>query len=251
MQHRVSKFVVLALLCLASTRAHGATLVQPAFHLADFSHPLTIDNRYLPLPAGRRIVYYEIEGGECVVNDFVVTSNVKSNFRGIYAGLSARVISDRAWLDEDCDGDRDRLLETTADWHGQDNAGNVWYFGENTTAYEYDAAGNLVGSSKAGSWEAGRNGAVAGLVMLAHPAKNLYYQQEYLAGIAEDAARVVAVGASVSIGLGDFSGCVVTRETTRLSPGDVEYKSYCPDVGLVLVELSGQKGGAEAVDLGL
>ena len=51
--------------------------------------------------------------------------------------------------------------------------------------------------------------------------------------------------------LGEFVGCVVTREWTRLSPGDIEYKSYCPNVGLVLVEHSGQKGGAEAVDLGL
>jgi hypothetical protein len=251
MQHRVSKFALLALLCLASTRAHGARPIQPVFHLANFSHPLVIDNPYLSLAAGRHIVFYEVEGGECAVNDFIVTASTKSDFQGIYAGLSARVISDRVWLDEDCDGGRDLLLEETADWHGQDNAGNVWYFGEDSSAFEYDDAGNLISTSKEGSWEAGRNGARAGLVMLAHPVRNVSYRQEFSVGIAEDLATVKRTNALVSTGLGDFSGCVVTRESTRLSPGDVEYKSYCPVVGLVLVEHSGQKGGAEAVDLGL
>ena len=251
MYHRLSKVALLALLCLASTRVHGAGPIQPIFNLANFSHPLVIDNRYLPLAAGRHIVFYEVEGGQCAVNDVVVTATAKSDFQGGYAGLSARAISDRVWLDRDCDGGRDLLLEDTTDWHGQDNAGNVWYFGEDSSAFEYDAGGHLVGTSKEGSWEAGRNGALAGLAMLAHPARNVSYRQEFSPGIAEDVARVTATNVPVSIGLGDFSGCVVTRETTRLSPGDVEYKSYCPGVGLVLVEHSGQKGGAEAVDLGL
>jgi hypothetical protein len=251
MQHPVSKLALLALLCLASTRVHGTRPIQPIFHLADFSHPLVIDNPYLSLPVGRHIVFYEIEGGECGVNDFVVTADTKSDFQGAYAGLSARAISDRVWLDQDCDGGRDLLLEDTTDWHGQDNAGNVWYFGEDSSAFEYDDAGQLVSTSKEGSWEAGRDGALAGLVMLAHPVRNVAYRQEFSAGIAEDNARVARTDATISTGLGDFNGCVVTRETTPLSPGDIEYKSYCPDVGLVLVEHSGQKGGAEAVDLGL
>jgi len=113
MQHPVSKLALLALLCLISTRVHGARPIQPIFHLANFSHPLVIDNPYLSLPAGRHIVFYEVEGGECAVNDFVVTADTKSDFQGLYAGLSARAISDRVWLDEDCDGGRDLLLEDT------------------------------------------------------------------------------------------------------------------------------------------
>jgi len=101
MQHPVSKLALLALLCLISTRVHGARPIQPIFHLANFSHPLVIDNPYLSLPAGRHIVFYEVEGGECAVNDFVVTADTKSDFQGLYAGLSVRAISDRVWLDED------------------------------------------------------------------------------------------------------------------------------------------------------
>lgn len=251
MHHRLLKLAVLTAFCLASTRAHGGRPLQPAFHLADFSDPLAIDNPWLPLPAGLHIVYDEVEGDECSVDDFVVTDATKSDFQGIYAGLTARVISDRAWLDEDCDGDRDLLIEDTFDWHAQDDAGNVWYLGEDTTVFEYDDSGQVIGSSKEGSWEAGRDGALAGLVMLAHPLKGATYRQEYSAGVAEDTAKVKQVGADVSTGLGDFSDCVVTRESTRLAPGDVEYKSYCPNLGNVLAQLHGNKGAAEAVDVSL
>ncbi|MEO6263898.1 MAG: hypothetical protein ABIO58_02860 [Luteimonas sp.] len=245
------KVAALALVCLTPSTTHAGGLVQLEFKLANFSAPLAIDNSLLPLTAGRHIVYYEVEGDQCVVNDFVVTRSTKHDFRGKYAGLTARVVSDKAWLDKACNGGRDLLLENTVDWHAQDNAGNVWYLGEDTTEYFYDDAGHPLGTSKEGSWEAGRGGAEAGLVMLARPAPGLFYQQEFAPGVAEDAAKVQKVGVAVSIGLGDFTGCLVTKETTALSPGSIEYKSYCPEVGLVLVEVSGNKGGAEAVDLGL
>ena len=228
-----------------------AAEVTLAFRLANFSHPLAITNRYSPMVAGRRAVFYEVEDDECSVDDIVVTQQAKTNFRGPYAGLAARVVRDRAWEDDDCDGGRDRLAEDTFDWFAQDNAGNVWYLGENTTAFTYDAAGHVIARSTAGSWEAGRNGAIAGLIMLAHPATGLSYQQEFAEGIAEDRARVEKIGQTVTTGLGTFSGCIVTKESTPLAPNDIERKTYCPNVGLVLVELQGGKGGAEAVDLGL
>jgi hypothetical protein len=65
----------------------------------------------------------------------------KSDFNGDYAGLTARVVLDREWLDEDCDGGRDVLLESTFDWYAQDDSGNIWYVGEDTTEFLYDDAG--------------------------------------------------------------------------------------------------------------
>ena len=63
--------------------------------------------------------------------------------------------------------------------------GNVWYLGEDTKEYEN---GKVV--STKGSWEAGVNGARGGLIMPAHPRPGMQYRQEYLAGEAEDKARV-------------------------------------------------------------
>lgn len=240
-----------ALLAAAPDTAGAGGLVQYSFNIANFSHPLSITNRYFPLAPGRRIVYYEFTRDECIVNDFVVSSQTKS-FKGAYTGLVARVILDKSWLDRDCDGNRDVLLEDTKDWYAQDNAGNVWYFGEDTIEYQFDANGNPAGSSKFGSWEAGIDGARAGLIMLVNPQIGQYYQQEYYAGVAEDKGKVAALNASVSIGLGDFTGCVVTKEWSPLDTGAIERKSYCPNIGLLLVEEVGMEpGGAEAVKVSM
>lgn len=135
--------------------------------------------------------------------------------------------------------------------HRDDGDGNIWYFGEDTTEFLFDDAGNPTGSSTLGSWEAGVDGAIAGLVMLAEPASGLFYRQEFYAGLAEDEAKIIGVDRPVSIGIGDFDGCIVTRESTPLAPGEVEHKSYCPNVGLVLIESFGRNKAAavEAVDL--
>jgi hypothetical protein len=231
--------------------AEAGDLVNPRFDPGQFHHPLKIDNWLWAMWPERRIVYGEIEDQRCVANDFVVTHKVKKDFRGIYRWIVTRAVSDNAWADDDCDGGHDRLVERTTDWYAQDDAGNIWYLGEDTTEYFYDRAGHRIGSSKEGSWQAGRNGAAAGLVMLAHPKVGQHYRQEYLRGVAEDRAEVVALGREVRIGIGRFSHCVVTREWSPLSPGDVEFKFYCPNVGLVQVRQADGSGGAEALDLGL
>jgi len=231
--------------------ASAATPIQPQFVLDHFHQPLQIDNWLSPMFPGSHVIFHELEDGECKVNDVVVTRAVKSDFQGDYAGLSARPVRDKVWDDPKCNGTRGLLLENTTDWYGEDNSGNVWYFGEDTVEYTYDDAGNRTSASTEGSWEAGRRGAKAGIVMPAKPVDGLYYRQEYEAGVAEDNALVEKVGMYMTTPLGRFSNCVKTRETTPLSPGDVEYKYYCPNVGLVFVSSPVVHGGATAVDLGL
>jgi hypothetical protein len=237
-----------ALSCAAAGTARAGGLVQKQYRLADFSAPLTINNRYFALAPGRHIVFYEVAGDECDVNDFYVTGTVKQ-FTGPYAGQRARLIRDRLWIDKDCDGGRDVLHEDTYDWFAQDNSGNVWYFGEDTTEYLFDDNGNPVGKSKEGSWQAGIDGATAGIAMLAHPADGQYYREEYYAGVAEDWGKVIGTDVTVTTGLGTFVHCVTIKDWTPLDSGSIEQKTYCPRAGLVLETSKG--GGSEAVDLGL
>jgi len=236
---------------MASAGGSPSGPILPHFDLNNFHAPLRIDNWLSPMPVGRHAIFHELEDGECKVNDVVVTDATKQDFVGDYAGLSARPVTDQVWADPQCNGERGLLLEDTTDWYGQDDRGNVWYFGEDTTEYTYDGNGNPTGSSKEGSWEAGRMNAKAGIVMLAKPIPGAFYRQEFQLGVAEDNARVDRVDVVVATGLGRFRGCTVTRETTPLSPGDVEFKSYCPNLGLVLVKSPTVNGGAVAVDLGL
>jgi len=243
----LSSLVLLA----AALPAAAQTLHQPEFRLSNFHAPLRIDNWLSPMQRGTRTVFHELEDGECSVNDVVVPGSVKRDFQGDYAGLSARPVLDKVWADPQCDGTRGVLLEDTIDWYAQDDGGNVWYVGEHTVEYFFDDAGHRTGSSSEGSWEAGRDGARAGIVMLAKPVPGLYYRQEYLRGVAEDAARVEKVGIRVSTPLGYFTDCIKTRETTAITPDDLEYKYYCPNIGLVRVLSPTVHGGAELVDFGL
>lgn len=241
---------VLALSIASQARAGG--LVEYPFDLANFSTPLLIDNPYWPLLPGARVVYFEESEDECIVNEVLVTSDAKSDFNNDYAGLTARVVFDREWLDEDCDGGRDVLLESTFDWYAQDDGGNIWYVGEDSVEFLYDDEGVFLGTTTEGSWQAGDDGAVAGLIMLAQPETGVFYSQEFYEDVAEDAAKVIGVDRDVSTGLGDFSGCIITKEWSPLSPGSIEHKHYCPDVGLVLIEeMGGKTTVVEAVEIDL
>jgi hypothetical protein len=109
--------------------------------------------------------------------------------------------------------------------------GNVWYLGEDSRELEN---GQVV--STEGSWEAGVNGAQAGIIMWADPAAHVgeEYRQEFARGEAEDLAKVVAVGESVTVPFGSFNGCIRTEDRNPLESGAVENKLYCPEVGMTL-----------------
>ena len=153
----------------------------------------------------------------------------------VVAGVSTTVVHDVA---KDESG---TVIEDTYDWFAQDAAGNVWYFGEDTTAYDGKRP------STEGSWEAGVDGAKAGLAMPAEPRVGDGYAQEHAPGIAEDRGEILAVDATASIGYGDYEDVVRTEDTTPLEPGLVEQKYYAPGVGVVMEKTVA--GGEELVEL--
>jgi hypothetical protein len=178
-----------------------------------------IDNPYFPLAPGSRWVYRETARDGSKQR---VVVKVTHRTRLIANGVGARIVRDTV-------SERGHVIEDTSDWYAQDARGNVWYLGEDTKEYEN---GKVV--STKGSWEAGVNGARGGLIMPAHPRPGMRYRQEYLAGEAEDKARVVSV----------FEDSVLTREWTPLEPKRFEYKLYARGVGTVL-ELSVPSGDRE------
>jgi hypothetical protein len=190
---------------------------QPLLRAAELS--TQIDHPLFLAPVGARWVY---EGHTEDGLEHIEVS-VLPETREVW-GTSVRVIRDTASLDG-------VLIEDTWDYFAQDAQGNVWYLGEDTRAYE---AGVM--TSSAGSWEAGLDGALPGIVMLAEPQVGDAYRQEYYAGEAEDFANVVALNQSVSVPAGQFSGCLKTRDLSAIEPDADEYKYYCPGVGNVLEE---------------
>jgi hypothetical protein len=188
----------------------------PVIDPADFSD--VVDNPFMPLLPGSRWVYEErTSDGE--VEE--ITVEVLDDRRTVM-GVSTIVVHDVASLDGE-------VIEDTYDWFAQDSAGNVWYFGEDTTAYDADGT-----ASTKGAWEAGVGGALPGIAMPAEPEVNgVGYRQEYLAGEAEDMGEVIAVSGSVGTPFGEFDDVIVTRDWTPIEPDTIEEKTYARGVGFV------------------
>ena len=235
--------IVAAMLVLAAATIASATEVSFNFDAANFPADPVVDNIYSPLEPGTTRIYEAEEDDGLVRTETTVTWDTR-----VVAGVNCVVVRDVEWLL--VEGVGWIMLEDTFDWFAQDQWGNVWYFGEDTVEFEYDDEWNPVGSTTAGSWEAGVDGAMAGIQMLAAPASGLSYFQEFYEGEAEDQALVMRLNGKVSIDFGDFDGCLVTKEWTSLSPGSVEQKSYAPGVGLVHVaEHHGKLVSVDLVDM--
>jgi hypothetical protein len=233
-------------LVLISLPAAWAEHTIPTFGDVSFDDPQ--DNDYLPMAIGQTYVYEAEDGDELIRNEITNTSATRTI---LFGGVTVvcTVVHDVEWVYIE-DLDAWFKTEETDDWYAWDNDGNVWYFGEDTLEYLYDDEWNLIGTSTAGSWEAGVDGAEPGILMLAEPHPGDAYRQEYYEGEAEDMGKVLRLNASVSVEYGDFEDCLVTKEWTLLEPGNVEHKYYAPGVGLVYIEeLKGKTVKVELVEI--
>jgi hypothetical protein len=199
----------------------------PVVDPANFSHPLA--NDYFPLDPGLVSVFEG--GGEHV--EVTVTADTK-----VIMGVTASVITDRVTVDGE-------LQEDTIDWYAADNFGNVWYFGEQTAEYE---KGQI--TSTEGSWEAGIDGALPGVIMLAQPRVGDSYRQEFYAGQAEDVAKVYAVEESITVPKDTYDLVLVTEDWSLLTPDVHERKWYAPNLGVVFEEtVQGGSGTLSLIDV--
>jgi hypothetical protein len=199
---------------------------------ADFT--TDIDNPYWPMRPGTRWTYAEIEDGKKLEVVVTVTSDTKK----LANGVTARVVRDTVTEDGD-------LIEDTFDWYAQDVDGNIWYMGENTAEFE-----NGKITTKRGSWEAGKDGALPGIAIPADPRPGMRYRQEFYAGKAEDNGEVLSIEEMAEVPFGFFDETLLTKDTIALEPKVLEYKLYAPGVGPVLVlGVSGGAGREELVDV--
>lgn len=218
----------------AEKEAGAPTLPQGAEPVsvdpANFTTEIT--NPYWPMRPGSRWVYRETDG-EGTRQRVVVTVTRRTKL--IANGVRARVVRDVVTEDG-------TPVEVTDDYYAQDRAGNIWYLGEATIEYE-----NGKPISTEGSFEAGVDGAQAGIIMPAKPRVGLAYREEYYAGHAEDRARIVSLREQAEVPFGHFKPVLMTRNTNSLEPKSVEFKFYARGVGPVLA--IGVSGGSDREDL--
>lgn len=244
-----------ALVTAAAGSALAGQKIDITFDANAFDAPLTIDNPYWPLVPGTTFIYAAEGDDECELDIFKVTDGVE-----VILGIETRVVQDDAFIDENCNGildDGEPQAETTKDWHAQDNDGNVWYFGEETLECDDEGC-----NDPAGSWRAGENGALPGIFILAEPHPGDQHFQEIAEDEAEDQVKYLRLKVWVSlyrddaVPPGEFHRCWKTKEWTKIDPGHIEHKFYCPPQngafagGLVAVdELKGKTVRFELVDI--
>ena len=231
----VAAVLLLAIAAGVAVLAHagggGPAPYRPVVDPAAFT--AVVDNPYLPLRPGARMVYegHTDEGLERKVVE--VTGRTR-----VLMGVTCLEVRDTVTIDG-------RLSEDTIDWFAEDRGGTVWYFGEATTKVDENGR-----SSPAGSWEAGVKGALPGIAMPADPEPGTKaYRQEYLPGEAEDMARVVGVTEELTVPFGSYVQVLVTRDWSPLEPGVAEHKHYAPGIGLIREEgVEGESGHVDLVD---
>ncbi len=144
---------------LAQPLCAQADALLPAFDAGNFTAPRP--NPYFPMEQGQVATLTGTiqTGGGAEPFSLIRTINGPGP---ILLGVQTVAI-----LDDEYEGGL--LTESSLDYFATDNAGAVWYFGEDVTAYEYDDAGTLVSKGQAPSWTAGVDGAEPGIVIEVEP----------------------------------------------------------------------------------
>lgn len=215
-RHRAAIVLILAALALVSsgTGRAASKKYNPVIIPSHFT--TKIDNPFFPLKPGTIYTYKGLTDAGEEVNTVEVTHSTR-----VIMGVTCVEVLDTVFLNG-------ALEELTHDWYAQDKEGTVWYFGEDSKEYA-----NGVVVSTAGSWLAGVDGGLPGIIMEAEPQVGDAYRQEYLKKVAEDMAEVLSLNGNAQVPFGQFTDCLVTAEFTRLEKKVVEDKWYARGIGMV------------------
>jgi hypothetical protein len=194
-----------------------------------------IDNHFWPMKPGTRWTYRDIDTAGTEQSVTVVVTDLTKT---IANGITARVVRDTV-------REGGTIIEDTFDWYAQDAQGAIWYLGEDTAEFEDGAV-----ASRHGSFEAGVDGALPGILIPGNPRPGQKYRQEYYAGQAEDNGEILSVREKVQVPYGAFEGVLMTADTSGIEPNVLEHKFYAQGVGQVLsLDISGGSGREELISV--
>jgi hypothetical protein len=198
----------------------------------NFSRPTIIDNKYMPLKPGSKVVY---EGWTLDDEDkkvphkviYIVTDLVKE-----VNGIETVVLWKQYILER-------KLAESELCFLAQDDQGNVWHFGE--VKEVYDKNGKLITSKV---WLDGFLGAKSGIIMPGKPAEGTpSFSRGYAKGMYtwDFRGQVRKLGEKVTIPAGSFKDVLVIEEWSKgeLKKGALRLKYYAPGVGYIKVGFKG------------
>jgi hypothetical protein len=188
-----------------------------------FRDGATVDNAWFPLVPGTRMTWEgtAFDEGEKIRRRVVFTvSDMTKTIDGVTTVVGL-----------DLDYNDGELGEQEIMFFAQDDAGNVWLFGEYPEEYE---DGEI---AKTPAWIHGFEGAKAGLAMKATPTMD---DPDYAQGWGpqigwNDRASVYAIDQNTCTPVDCYSEVLVMREFGLDEPGASQLKYYAPGVGTVRI----------------
>lgn len=217
----------IAALVLAAGPAAAVPLL-PKFSADLFEPGAPINSVYFPLLPGD---FNVLEGSNVDDEGEPFTERTERSFHPepgpVILGVQTTTLRDRVF-------ENGLLVEDTFDYHAQDKAGNVWYFGEDVTNFIYDDDGNLIDQNNESAWLAGVNGAEPGYIMPVSTEIGFnYYQEHAPEDEALDQGLTFAILDSLTVGQATYAKVLQVFETTELEPDNLGFKFYAPGVGMI------------------
>ena len=197
---------------------------------ASFSRPTVVNNPYFGVTGVDYRLYFGVDEGEPLRIE--VASTGKTKILKWKGGETPAVVSQFIATS------KRSLLEIAVDWIAQDDAGNVWYFGEDVWNYERGRVANTDGS-----WTAGVDGP-PGMIMPGDPSVGQRFNPENIPGNVFETVDVRTMDATYKLGNEKRLDEVVQLHET-LNDGIEEFKLYARGYGNVYVKVP----GVEEVDI--
>jgi hypothetical protein len=188
-----------------------ADLVDPAF-----SAPTTVDNPLFPISdLHSAILLGNDEGNPLRIETVLLPEPKVIDVDG--QEVETLVSQFVSYLDG-------RIHEVALDWYAQDDAGNVWYFGEDVFNYE-----DGVVADTDGTWIAGEDGP-PGMIMPAEPQIGQAYRPENIPDLVFEEVTVKSLDLTVDGPRGPVPGAMIGTEN-HLLEGNYEDKTFAPGYG--------------------
>jgi len=184
-----------------------------------FSHPRDLTNSYLPLATLKQDILEGTEDGKKIRVERTALPDKHKTFKINGKTVEAAVYEDRSWLNGE-------LEEVATDYFAQDDAGTVYYLGEDVDEYTQGKV-----TSHEGAWLLGKDTQTPGVLVPAHPKVGDKFKSEVVSRKIAESDVVISLSETVTVPAGTYQNCLKIEE--HPAGEGVEYKYYAPGVGVV------------------
>ena len=213
---------------LGPTGIDELTIPTPSPDPADFSGNAT--NAWFPLEAGTRWTYQQ----ETPTGERRVLAEVLPDQKDILGvgttPVRWQVRSKGSW--------RTAMVR----WYAVDRDGNVWWFGQQVAPH-----GPPLDPLATTSFQAGRHGAEAGLILSSVPREGDGYLNGHEPRVVDRRSTVLSLTGNVATPSETFHDTVVTRDLSSLDPLHTVQSFFARDFGMVAQEDTGSSSSSLAL----